>query len=238
MAIKEYDEKNSQTHETVDAMPVEEAPKPKKSGNKKLWGWIVFLIIMLILVATCPKEEDHKFALNGDVSTAVTKSIVGENSAWALLGNLIVSKLVDATIDNNVKYSNYLVCSTTTARYEGQSSILTIGVFNHVFVLFDKNDLQQIVEKEVNNVWQGIMGAGSILNFGNDAQEENKPAKNDIEPLDENDTTAIVQQPSKPQPKSEADKTIEEKITEKVEQALEKGVSNAIDGFLKGILGE
>ena len=121
---------------------------PKKNGNKKWWALVITLIVIMLLAVTCPSKDDHKDALNGDISTAVTNTLVGQQSLWQVVGNFFVSKIVDATLESNLRYSNYLVCSVTRAELNDKKSILSVGVLSHVFVLFNKDDLQKLVDKQ------------------------------------------------------------------------------------------
>ena len=215
---------------------------PRKTGNKKWWALVITLIVIMLLAVTCPSKDDHKDALSGDISTAVTNTIVGQQNIWQLVGNFFVSKIVDATLDSNLKYSNYLVCSVTRAELNEKKSILSIGVLSHVFVLFKKDDLQKLVDKEVGNAWNGLMGTGKeLLGIGREmlpsAPEAQQPPMQPREPAD-------VAAPENPQaqqeqtvpPTDNTPKSFEDVVAEKAERAVQKGIDKAIEGFIEELL--
>lgn len=217
---------------------------PKKNGNKKWWALVITLIVIMLLAVTCPSKDEHKDALSGDISTAVTNTIVGQQNIWQLVGNFFVSKIVDATLESNLRYSNYLVCSVTRAELNDKKSILSVGVLSHVFVLFNKDDLQKLVDKEVGNAWEGLMGTGKeLLGIGQEILPQKPAAKEPSMPSEEESPVAIpeegqtTQQPADPQTDKQP-KSLEDVIVEKAERAVEKGIDKAIEGFLEELLGK
>lgn len=217
---------------------------PRKNGNKKWWALVITLIVIMLLAVTCPSKDDHKDALNGDISTAVTNTLVGQQSLWQVVGNFFVSKIVDATLESNLRYSNYLVCSVTRAELNDKKSILSVGVLSHVFVLFNKDDLQKLVDKEVGNAWEGLMGTGKeLLGIGQEMLPKAPATKEPSMPSEEETPVAIpeegqtTQQPADPQADKQP-KSLEDVIVEKAERAVEKGIDKAIEGFLEELLGK
>lgn len=217
---------------------------PRKNGNKKWWALVITLIVIMLLAVTCPSKDDHKDALNGDISTAVTNTLVGQQSLWQVVGNFFVSKIVDATLESNLRYSNYLVCSVTRAELNDKKSILSVGVLSHVFVLFNKDDLQKLVDKEVGNAWEGLMGTGKeLLGIGQEMLPKAPATKEPSMPSEEETPVAIpeegqtTQQPTDPQADKQP-KSLEDVIVEKAERAVEKGIDKAIEGFLEELLGK
>ena len=217
---------------------------PKKNGNKKWWALVITLIVIMLLAVTCPSKDDHKDALNGDISTAVTNTLVGQQSLWQVVGNFFVSKIVDATLESNLRYSNYLVCSVTRAELNDKKSILSVGVLSHVFVLFNKDDLQKLVDKEVGNAWEGLMGTGKeLLGIGQEILPQKPVAKEPPMPSEEESPVTIPEegqttpQPADPQTDKQP-KSLEDVIVEKAERAVEKGIDKAIEGFLEELLGK
>ena len=159
-------------------------------------------------------------------------------------GNFFVSKIVDATLESNLRYSNYLVCSVTRAELNDKKSILSVGVLSHVFVLFNKDDLQKLVDKEVGNAWEGLMGTGKeLLGIGQEILPQKPAAKEPSMPSEEESPVAIpeegqtTQQPADPQTDKQP-KSLEDVIVEKAERAVEKGIDKAIEGFLEELLGK
>ena len=215
---------------------------PEKNGNKKWWGLVITIIVIMLLAVTCPSKDDHKDALNGDISTAVTNTIAGQQSLLQLVGNYFVSKIVDATLESNLRYSNYLVCSVTRAELNDKKSILSVGVLSHVFVLFNKDDLQKLVDKEVGNAWEGLMGTGKeLLGIGEEFFPRTLDAKRPSKSTEENPTVTLPeeepsQQDSATSPANTRPKSLEDIVVEKAERAVQKGIDKAIEGFLEELL--
>lgn len=215
---------------------------PKKSGNKKWWVLVITLIVILLLAVTCPSKDDHKDALNSDISSAVTNTIVGQQSLWQVVGNYFVAKIVDATLESNLKYSNYLVGSVTRAELNDKKSILSIGVLGHVFVLFQKDDLQKLIDKEVGNAWEGLMDTGKeLIGIGEELLPKKPVTMESSKPVVA-DSSAVLPEGGQPQQETttpqanEQSKSLEDIVVEKAERAVQKGIDKAVKGFLEELL--
>jgi hypothetical protein len=111
--------------------------------------------------------------------------------------------------------------------------VLSVGALNHVWVLFEKRDLEGLIDTEVNTLWQNLVG--SIPGF---SREEARTSDVAVEKADESQTTAPLD--SNTTVRKSANDIIDnaiEDVSSEVEKALERGVSKAIDGILKDLLG-
>ena len=230
MNIEQYDPAVAQQQSQA---PVSNEGGNKKGSSRKWWITLILIAVIILFAVTTPDKYAHKEAINTEVSSAVTSSLVGKVGSWAVLGNIVVSKIVDLTLDSNIDVDNYLVFSLAKAELEGKKRVLSVGALNHVWVLFEKRDLEGLIDTEVNALWQNFVG--SIPGF---SREEARTSDVAVEKADESQTTAPLD--SNTTVRKSANDIIDnaiEDVSSEVEKALERGVSKAIDGILKDLLG-
>lgn len=230
MNIEQYDPAVAQQQSQA---PVSNEGGNKKGSSRKWWITLILIAVIILFAVTTPDKYAHKEAINTEVSSAVTSSLVGKVGSWAVLGNIVVSKIVDLTLDSNIDVDNYLVFSLSKAELEGKKRVLSVGALNHVWVLFEKRDLEGLIDTEVNTLWQNLVG--SIPGF---SREESRTSDVAVEKADESQTTAPLD--SNTTVRKSANDIIDnaiEDVSSEVEKALERGVSKAIDGILKDLLG-
>jgi hypothetical protein len=230
MNIEQYDPAVAQQQSQA---PVSNEGGNKKGSSRKWWITLILIAVIILFAVTTPDKYAHKEAINTEVSSAVTSSLVGKVGSWAVLGNIVVSKIVDLTLDSNIDVDNYLVFSLAKAELEGKKRVLSVGALNHVWVLFEKRDLEGLIDTEVNTLWQNLVG--SIPGF---SREESRTSDVAVEKADESQTTAPLD--SNTTVRKSANDIIDnaiEDVSSEVEKALERGVSKAIDGILKDLLG-
>ena len=197
----------------------------KKSGSRKWWIALILIAVLILFAVTTPDKYDHKEAINSEVSSAVTSSLVGKVGSWAVLGNIVVSKIVDLTLDSNIDVDNYLVFSLAKAELEGKSRVLSVGALNHVWVLFEKKDLEGLIDTQVNTLWQNFIGSVPTI------RDDSRPS------VAENDNVATPLDSIGKSANDIIGNAIQD-VSSEVEKALEKGVAKAIDGILRNLLGD
>lgn len=230
MNIEQYDPAVAQQQSQA---PASNGGDSKKGNSRKWWITLILIAVIILFAVTTPDKYAHKEAINTEVSSAVTSSLVGKVGSWAVLGNIVVSKIVDLTLDSNIDVDNYLVFSLAKAELEGKKRVLSVGALNHVWVLFEKRDLEGLIDTEVNTLWQNFVG--SIPGLG---REETRTSDVAVEKADESQATAPLD--SNTTVRKSANDIIDnaiEDVSSEVEKALERGVSKAIDGILKDLLG-
>ncbi|MBO7578568.1 MAG: hypothetical protein J6T43_06260 [Prevotella sp.] len=204
----------------------------KKGSSRKWWIALILIGVLILFAVTTPDKYAHKEAINTEVSSAVTSSLVGKVGSWAVLGNIVVSKIVDLTLDSNIDVDNYLVFSLAKAELEGKKRVLSVGALNHVWVLFEKRDLEGLIDTEVNTLWQNFVG--SIPGLG---REESRTPDVAIEKAEEPQATTPLDSNTVRRSANDIIDNAIEDVSSEVEKALERGVSKAIDGILKDLLG-
>ena len=228
MNIEQYDPAMAQQQSQA---PVNNEGGSKKNSSRKWWIALILIGILILFAVTTPDKYAHKEAINTEVSSAVTSSLVGKVGSWAVLGNIVVSKIVDLTLDSNIDVDNYLVFSLAKAELEGKKRVLSVGALNHVWVLFEKRDLEGLIDTEVNTLWQNFVG--SIPGLGRTESRTSEPS---IEKSEEQ-TAAPLDSAVTPKTANDIIDDAIQDVSSEVEKALERGVSKAIDGILKDLLG-
>lgn len=118
--------------------------------KKTLLIIIVVAIVVLAAKFTVPSEEKHY-----EVARQKLSSIVG-NKLQSLDG--IQEMIQDQGVDmrelmqvalKQINVKDYFVCNVGMVTYDGKTYPLTVGVFNHVFVLTDYKDEVQKAGKKV-----------------------------------------------------------------------------------------
>ena len=257
MNIEKYDpsveqpRQEQEVQSPQDAVVVEEKPrKEKKKSNRGWWAALIVLALLILLAVSCPDKQRHKDAINQEVSSAVTNTLVGKVGNWAVMGNLLVTKVVDMVLDSNIDMHNYLVCSVTTAEYNGKQRVLSVGALGNVWVLFDREQLQKVIEQQGTQIWNSLMGNVSefignltgFVNGGDLTDSQSGPGLWDDEGVTDGDETIVpdsTKQVTK-QPKTAEDLIDQavEDVTSEVGKAVQKGVGKAIDNLLKGLTGD
>ena len=229
MNIEQYDPAVAQQQSQA---PVSNEGGSKKGSSRKWWIALILIGVLILFAVTTPDKYAHKEAINTEVSSAVTSSLVGKVGSWAVLGNIVVSKIVDLTLDSNIDVDNYLVFSLAKAELEGKNRVLSVGALNHVWVLFEKRDLEGLIDTEVNTLWQNFVG--SIPGLG---REESRTPDVAIEKAEEPQATTPLDSNTVRRSANDIIDNAIEDVSSEVEKALERGVSKAIDGILKDLLG-
>ena len=114
---------------------------------------IILIIVAIVVVAakmTVPNEEKHY-----QVAQQKLTSLVGQKMSsldgWKEMAegqNLDVAALIKLAV-GQMEVKDYFVCNVGRITYDGTTYPLTVGVFNHVFVLTDYMDEMEKAGKKV-----------------------------------------------------------------------------------------
>ncbi|MBO7074179.1 MAG: hypothetical protein J6W12_04670 [Bacteroidales bacterium] len=114
---------------------------------------IILIIVAIVVVAakmTVPNEEKHY-----QVAQQKLTSLVGQKMSsldgWKEMAegqNLDVAALIKLAV-GQMEVKDYFVCNVGRITYDGSTYPLTVGVFNHVFVLTDYMDEMEKAGKKV-----------------------------------------------------------------------------------------
>lgn len=147
-------------------------PQPKPRSNKPLILTVILVLILALLVFSCPNNSDHQNAVKSEVRAFVNESIDDNTSSDGLLGSIlsfgqkyISGVALDSFMESSFRTDNYFVCSVGRIEYMGKDKVVSFGILGHVFT-FSKEDLALSLER--------AMGADVDA-----AQSEKKAEKSD-----------------------------------------------------------
>ena len=109
---------------------------------KKIFVFIlVLLFIAIAMVITCPEKVAHKTKVSEKLifDKELKSDVVNSDEPiYAVIRSAIVSKF----ISQNLEVESYYVCSIGKMTLDGQTHPVSLGLFNHVFLLIDFNDFE------------------------------------------------------------------------------------------------
>lgn len=110
---------------------------------KKIITLIILVALLGAMTVTCPSRDHHKDAVMDVVNSYVDNKVSGlvKNDKFGLakIGTFFGSKLLDAALDSQLKYSNYFIFSKSELHFNGKTSTVGIGILNHVFTLNEED---------------------------------------------------------------------------------------------------
>lgn len=126
----------------------------KKRGGCLIGVLVVLLVVLGLLVATCPKARMHKEAVADVVSETVGEafqldSIPADDPASRSMKSFAheaTRQIVGVAVDQLLTVDNYWVCSVGRIRYADKRPVVSVGVLGHVFTV-DKADLKTLARR-------------------------------------------------------------------------------------------
>lgn len=118
--------------------------------KKSTLSIIVIALVGLIMLVTCPKENDHKETICLAINEAVDEKV--GDSGFSLEGLIkygakyTIKEAAELFIDSNVEVQSYGLVSIGRYTFNGHNDIISVGMFNHVFTM-SKEDILREVEK-------------------------------------------------------------------------------------------
>ncbi len=118
---------------------------------KKMKGclvWVVILVvIMVVLVCTCPSADKHKKAISEEVNTAIGNVATENYGILGAVGSMLASGVVGVAVDEFVDVDDYVVCSVGKLYYDGDTTVVSVGVLNHIFTVNSEK-----IEKKIKDM--------------------------------------------------------------------------------------
>lgn len=116
--------------------------------------FIVFLLVLLFIaiamVITCPEEDVHKERVSLKLKELYSETIVsrvetddgimGLFREYAIVGLQLLDVFSDS--DTYFEINNYYLCNIGKLKINGKSSIVSIGLFNHVYLIDNFDDFK------------------------------------------------------------------------------------------------
>lgn len=124
----------------------------KRRTVRNLFLGLLVVVILGMLVITCPDRETHKHIITTTVNDAINDHLASKNdgsvkkTVLAVVGGFLANTVTEAVVDKVLEYDNYFVFSTTHVTFQGDSQILSYGVLGHVFTV-DKETLKKKLQE-------------------------------------------------------------------------------------------
>lgn len=138
---------------------------PQKKHRGGCWIGLLVAVVLLVglLVATCPKPEQHAQAVSGVVSETVgdafaTDSADADDPIAVAMKEFVrgaTHKVVSMVVDNALTVDNYGVCSVGRVHYADKSPVVSVGVLGHVFTI-GKDDLANLTTRYTKDLQQQL----------------------------------------------------------------------------------
>jgi hypothetical protein len=136
-------------HYAVDEYLMEK----KGSASKRRHGWLYFVLALIALIVialvTCPDKSKHVEVLKDKVGSVLIEQIAGENAKGDdVLGRALVNGVVGQYLKNSLTVQDYALFNVGKFTYEGESVIVSLGAFGHVFSVPKKLIEDRLKENE------------------------------------------------------------------------------------------
>lgn len=109
---------------------------------------MLIFIVLAIAVLTKPDRQMHKTELKYECTQLMNRTISNRTSgfwekAGLALGNIFGKTLIENVIDEMVEVDDFFFFSTASIRWNGKSSLVSIGAFGKVFLT---HELENAIE--------------------------------------------------------------------------------------------
>lgn len=115
---------------------------------------IIIIVLVVVVIAakfTVPNEDKHHQVAQQKLTTLVSQKMSSFQGLKEIAQgqNMDVRSLIQVVL-GEMEVKDYFVCNVGKITFDGSTYPLTIGVFNHVFVLTDYMDEIDKASKKVN----------------------------------------------------------------------------------------
>lgn len=138
---------------------------PRKKHRGGCWVALLVAVVLLVglLVATCPKPEQHAQAVSGVVSETVSDAFATDSAdtddpiavAMKEFARGATHQVVSMVVSNALTVDNYGVCSVGRVHYADKSPVVSVGVLGHVFTV-GKDDLANLATRYTKDLRQQL----------------------------------------------------------------------------------
>lgn len=127
-------------------------PHGGRKGLKPMLAVVILLLVVVVMALTNPDRRDHSQAISREVTGALTS--VADSSGFAddpiaqgfmAIGQAFAGNIVDAAVNNLLRYNNYVVLSVGKIDFQGKTYTVSVGLLGHVWTM-DKDEMVKAVE--------------------------------------------------------------------------------------------
>lgn len=138
---------------------------PRKKHRGGCWVALLVAVVLVVglLVATCPKPEQHAQAVSGVVTETVSDAFATDSAdtddpiavAMKEFARGATHQVVSLVVGNALTVDNYGVCSVGRVHYAHKSAVVSVGVLGHVFTV-GADDLKDLATRYTKDLQQQL----------------------------------------------------------------------------------
>ena len=132
-------------HEAVD----DYLDRRRSAKPRTRWGLIIAILVIIgllvAMVLTCPKKEQHVNVLTEKFSYLLADSAGADKDA-NILGAMIGGAIAKQVINAYLIVEDHVLFSVGRLEYKGENNLLSVGAFGHIFTISNK-ELKRRVEQ-------------------------------------------------------------------------------------------
>lgn len=153
--VQGYAPQSSAQFENASSVPPPVDRNSRKHRGGCLWMVLVMLLLLIgLLVATCPKPEQHAEAISDVVAETVGEALQFDSiasddpfgTAMKSFAGGATRQVVAMVVGNTLTVDNYMVCSLGRIHYADKAPVVSVGVLGHVFTI-DKSSLKLLAQR-------------------------------------------------------------------------------------------
>ena len=209
----------------LQTMPIQDTKKHHRRHRKITIAGVLLGILLLICLFTNPSKQTHKDIIKEQLVKVIDHQTSEDSGIFAagiaMFNKLIAGGMIETAMNNLLEYHNYLVCSTTSIRWNGRSYTTSYGFMGHVFTA-DSDDMIELMEKQQGNFFGKSTRQGATKGSGNDSADTETTDKDNG--LGDKIVTSV-------------DKIVKDKVDEQTDSTTSEGIGKVIDDIIDFIKG-
>jgi len=120
-------------HQAVDeALDIIEKKKAKRRTGRIITA-VTILALLVVMILTTPDRHKHTESLTEFASVILNDAAADDGIGCAVFGAMFGKKLIEAHLENSLYIDNYVLFNIGKFEFDGESSVVSVGLFNHVF---------------------------------------------------------------------------------------------------------
>lgn len=136
-------------HDAVDTYLAEK----KGHSSKKRLRWLYFVIplaaLIVIALLTCPDKNKHVDVLKDKVGSVLNEQLIGDSTdGLEMFGVALINGVLGQYIKNYLTVEDYALFNVGKSTIGGETNIVSIGAFGHVFSVPRKTLEKRLKESE------------------------------------------------------------------------------------------
>lgn len=228
----------SQTNEYTAPQP---EPSRKEPEKKSYLAWKIagglFILLLIVMMITNPKKDQHIDTIRTEVSKAIDKSTGDGNDIFSqgfkMIARMMAGNVIDSALDQLFEYHNYLFYSKGTVTLNDKEHTVSYGIFGKVITM-NADDLLKAMEKDDD---VKIEESSKTVTSSDDSSRDETAADNSVDNDDESSEAKDKINKMLDKAGEKVQKKVEDKINKKIDEVasdsttIEKLIDKILDLF-------